>query len=189
MMVIETTTLLVLWSFFPLSNVLHEGWLLGSHTSLLYFSDFMHLPRSVHTLSKVKSFSTTWFHVIFDLPLLPTPSISYIILLSSHSSSSFHNTMSPPFQPIPVDILSHQFNIHSLPQLYTWSLIPQRHTTDPSQGWYLYLLKSSSALYAWSESCFHTPLHPSHTSHTPSFLTSIPANTSFHVKISGASVV
>ena len=143
---------------------LRGGWPVGSHTNLLHFiwscASTLLSPQSLSLIS----FSTTWFHVIFGLPLPLTLSTLYNMLLFIQSQSSFHNTR-PNF--------SHYFNPYSLPLLYMWYLIHQRLTAHPSQHSHLCLLKLSYPLCTNnvpSLTCIH---HSSHLSHAPSFLTSV----------------
>jgi len=60
------------------------------------FTSFLHLPRSIASLFKLRSwqsFCTTSFHVLFGLPLSLEPSTSYSIHFFTQSvSTSFCNT-------------------------------------------------------------------------------------------------
>jgi len=61
------------------------------------FISFFHLPQSIaSSLFKLRawqSFCTTYFHVLFGLPLGPEPSTLYSIHFFTQSVSSFHSTI------------------------------------------------------------------------------------------------
>jgi len=88
-----------------------------------YFISFFHLPRSIASslfkLRALQSFCTTFFHVLFGLPLGLEPSASYSIHFFTQSVSSFRSTC-----PYHCNLLCCSINIiSSIPSLSLNSLL------------------------------------------------------------------